>query len=128
VRKPTLFLRSQPLYDDTTFARRGITREDWESRAAPEREAFAAFAARSAGPIWQARVAGTGHFSFSDAPFVMPWTITRFGGRIIDARRGLRAVTGVLRAFFDRELRNRGAGLGGLATELREVTVVLPAG
>ena len=47
-----------------------------------------------------ASVAGTEHFSFSDAPFVMPATITRFGGRIIP-RRGWSVITRTLRAYLD---------------------------
>ncbi|HJR54533.1 MAG TPA: hypothetical protein VJ982_12575 [Gemmatimonadota bacterium] len=101
VGKPTLFLRSKPLYSDEDFARRGVTREEWEKRGEPGRRAFASFAARSPGPVCTAHVAGTGHFSFSDAPFVMPSAIARFGGQIIDARRGLLVITTVLHDFFE---------------------------
>lgn len=101
VGKPTLFLRSKPLYGDEDFARRGITREEWEKRGEPGRRAFAAFATRSRGPVCTAYVAGTGHFSFSDAPFVMPSAISRFGGQIIDARRGLLVISTVLAGFFE---------------------------
>ena len=48
-----------------------------------------------------ALVAGTGHFGFSDAPFVMPATIPRFGGRIIYPRRGWGVITRTLRACPD---------------------------
>src|SRR6185295_18164601 len=109
--KPTLMLRGQPLYDDTTFARRGTTREQWLK----EREAGSAaaneFVARSNGAVRVAHVAGAGHFSFTDAPFVMPSAITRFGGRIIQPERGWQVITTVLRAWFDRELLQRGEGI-----------------
>lgn len=126
VTKPSLFLRSQPLYDDTTFARRGITREEWERRGEGGRLAFDAFTERSPGPLWVASVAGTGHFSFSDAPFVMPTAISRFGGRIIDPVRGWTILTTVLRTFFDRELTGQGEAVSSLAGRFPELTVVPP--
>src|SRR5262245_898446 len=102
--KPALILRSKPLYDDADFARRGLTREQWEARGASGKAALEALAARSPAPLTVATVAGTGHFSFSDAPFVMPAAITRFGGRVIDARRGWLVITGAIRAFLDGRL------------------------
>jgi hypothetical protein len=104
VTKLALFLRSQPLYDDTTLARRGITRAEWEKRGEGGRIGFDSLAARSRAPLWVAFVAGTGHFSFSDAPFVMPTAITRFGGRIIAPGRGFTVITSALRAWFDERL------------------------
>lgn len=101
---PALFLRSKPLYGDADFARRGITREEWEKRGEGGRIALDSLVARSRGPLWMASVAGTGHLSFSDAPFVMPSAITRFGGKVIDPKRGLDVIGSTLRSFFDQEL------------------------
>ena len=123
VTQPILFLRSQPLYDDTTLARRGMTREAWAERGEAGRRELAAFAARSRGPVLVARVAGTGHFSFTDAPFVMPSAISRFGGRIIAADRGWTAITSTLRAFFDRQLGRSDRDLQALADRIPELTV-----
>jgi len=128
VSKPTLFLRSQPLYDDTTLARRGITREQWVQRGEAGRVAFDTLRMRSRGPLWVALVAGTGHFSYSDAPFVMPSAIARFGGRIIAPSRGWTVITTAVRAFFDRELgpRGSGSGLRDLPAQVPELTVSVP--
>ena len=127
VTKPTLFLRSAPLYDDTTLARRGMTREQWEKRGEAGRAAFADLSSRSQrGALVTAHVAGTGHFSFSDAPFVMPSAITRFGGRIIQPARGWNVITSALRAYFESELRGRGDGLAAVAARFRELTVDRP--
>jgi hypothetical protein len=49
--------------------------------------------------------------SYSDAPFVMPDTINRFGGRIIEARRGFRIMSDYIRAFFGKYLRGKNSGL-----------------
>jgi dienelactone hydrolase len=102
--KPALILRSKPLYGEADFARRGLTREQWEARGAAGKAALAALASRSTAPLVVAGVAGTGHFSFSDAPFVMPAAITRFGGEIIEPRRGWLVITGAIRAFLDETL------------------------
>jgi pimeloyl-ACP methyl ester carboxylesterase len=101
---PALFLRSKPLYGDADFARRGITRQEWEKRGEGGRIALDSLVARSRGPLWMASVAGTGHLSFSDAPFVMPTTISRFGGKVIDPKRGLFVIASTLRSYFDQEL------------------------
>jgi dienelactone hydrolase len=102
--KPTLILRSHPLYGDEDFQRRGITREQWEARGAAGKKALEELAQRSRAPLVIAGVAGTGHFSFSDAPFVMPAAITRFGGKIIEPERGRLVITGAIRAFFEDHL------------------------
>jgi hypothetical protein len=94
-------LRSKPLYDDADFARRGITREEWEKRGAPGKAAFEAFSAASNASFVVAAIAGTGHLGFSDAPFVMPDTITRFGGKPIDPQRGRRVMTSAVSAFLE---------------------------
>ncbi len=100
--KPALFLREQPIYSDADFARRGTTREAWERGGAGGHAAVDAFTTRATGPLWFVHVAGTGHLSFSDAPFVMPSTITRFGGKIIAGPRGLAAITSTMRMFLGR--------------------------
>ena len=61
--------------------------------------------------------------SFSDAPFVMPSTISRFGGKIIDPQRGLLVITSVMRAFFDQELKGTGDDLAKLPSRYPEVTI-----
>jgi hypothetical protein len=126
VHHPTLFLRSQPLYDDTTLARRGMTRAQWVNRGEAGKRAFDSLAARSKGRLWSVQVAGTGHFSFSDAPFVMPSAITRFGGRIIAPERGWQVITAVLRAWFDHELMLRDEGITALSVTMPELTVSPP--
>jgi hypothetical protein len=126
VTKLTLFLRSQPLYDDTTLARRGMTREQWEKRGEAGRLAFEALATKSPGVLTLAFIAGTGHFSFSDGPFVMPSAISRFGGRIIKAPRGWSIITEALRAWFDSALGGRGEGLAPLTRTFPEFTIAPP--
>jgi dienelactone hydrolase len=106
--KPALFLRSHPVYSDEDLARRHLTRAQWEKRGEAGKAALADLASRSGGKLTTDSIEGTGHFSFSDAPFVMPTTITRFGGKILPARRSWLIVTRTLRAYLDRQLRGAG--------------------
>jgi hypothetical protein len=106
---PGLILRSHPIYTDADFARRGMTRAQWEARGTAGKVALDSLVARSPGPLTVAEVAGTGHFNFSDGPFVMPGTITRFGGKIIDPRRGRLVIGETIRAFLDHYLPRSGA-------------------
>lgn len=100
VTKPALVLRSQPLYSDEDLARRGRTRAQWDATGNASMAALDSLGGRSSGPLFIARVAGTGHMSFSDGPFTMPTTLTQFGGKIIDATRGWKVITTTLREYF----------------------------
>lgn len=104
VTRPTLLLDSQPIYSDADLAKRGRTRAQWDALGASMRQAIDTLRRVNGAPLYLAKVAGTGHMSFSDAPFVMPSTITRFGGRIIDPMRGWTAITTTLRTFLDQAL------------------------
>ena len=123
VSKPMLILRSQPLYSDADFARRGITRAQWEQRGDADRQAFSDFVTRSRAPVWRIRLAGTGHFSFSDAPFVMPSAVTRFGGTFVEPIRGLHIVGATLREFLERAPADPTWDGHDLATRYPELTI-----
>ncbi|HVP65219.1 MAG TPA: alpha/beta fold hydrolase [candidate division Zixibacteria bacterium] len=99
---PLLVLQSHPIYSDADLAKRGRTREYYEKLGEQARKQWADIRTNSGGVYVEIlSIAGTGHFSFSDAPFVMPTTITRFGGKIIDPLRGYTVITGCVREFLD---------------------------
>lgn len=50
-------------------------------------------------PAWFVSVTGGGHMSFSDAPIVMPGTLTAFGGEVMTADRSFDVYTGLVSAF-----------------------------
>lgn len=103
--KPTLLMLSSPVYSDEEQRKKGRTPEMIAAMGRERRALFEGMLTKGKRvPAYYVVVRGTGHMSFSDAPFVMPDLITRFGGRIIDARRGHEIVTGYLRQFFDQHL------------------------
>jgi dienelactone hydrolase len=105
VKRPTLVLRNQPIYSDEDLAKRGRTRAQWEEMGRQGKLMWDSMLPRTKDvPVYTVKIQGTGHMSYSDSPFVMPDAITRFGGRIIDARRGYEITTRYLIAFFDKYL------------------------
>ena len=116
-------LDAEPLYSDADFARRGLTRAQWVKRSEGGRIMLDSVLARARAPLWMGFVAATGHLSFSDAPFVMPSAISRFGGKIIDAKRGLLVITATMRAFFDQELGGKAVQLAGIPARYPEVSI-----
>ncbi|MEO8296126.1 MAG: hypothetical protein ABI613_11475 [Gemmatimonadota bacterium] len=123
VTKPTLLLRSRPIYGDADFARRGITRAQWEKRGEGGKIALDSLIQRSHGNLRVGGVAGTGHMSFTDAPFVMASTITRFGGMIIAPNRGLLVISSAVRAFFDEEFSIRPGAMAEVTQRFSELTI-----
>ena len=121
--KPALFLRSHPVYSDEDLAKRSLTRGQWEKRGEAGNAALADLASRSGANLTQASISPSGHFSFSDAPFVMPTAISRFGGKILAPRRSWLVVTRTLRAYLDHELAGRGGGPSSLVGEFPELTL-----
>jgi predicted dienelactone hydrolase len=112
LKRPTLVMRSGPVYSDEDLAKRGRTREQWEEMGRKGRAMWSSLFLRSKNaPVYSIKIDGTGHMSYSDAPFVMPDTINRFGGRIIEARRGFRIMSDYIRAFFGKYLRGKNSGL-----------------
>lgn len=98
---PALILRSKPIYSDEDLKKRGRTREQMDKAGEEARKTWMDFEEKSGKtPVEILSVKGTGHFSFTDAPFVMPNTITRFGGKIIAPERGEQVVSTCLLGFF----------------------------
>jgi len=100
LRCPALFVKSEPVYSDAELAAKGRTRS-----SSPRTGTWPEITARGTAPCLYVGFAGTGHMSFSDAPFVMPDTITRFGGRQVPFPRAQRLLVRLLLAFFDQHLR-----------------------
>jgi pimeloyl-ACP methyl ester carboxylesterase len=98
--RPSLFVKSEPDYSDEELAAKGRKRPE-----GPRTGPWEAITARGTASCLYVGFHGTGHLSFSDAPFVMPDTITRFGGRIVPFERAHALLARLLLAFFDVHLR-----------------------
>lgn len=108
LKRPTLIMRSGPIYSDEDLAKRGRTRAQWEEMGRKGTAMWNSLFEKSKdAPVYSVKVNGAGHMSYSDAPFVMPDAINRFGGRIIDARRGFDIMAHYIRGFFDKHLRGK---------------------
>jgi dienelactone hydrolase len=98
--KGALVLLSHVDHSDEELKARGRTREQWESLGKQRNAEWQRVLAPQGGAIWVVKVRGTGHFSFSDGPFTMPNTITRFGGNILDPKAALSIITGTVEAYI----------------------------
>jgi dienelactone hydrolase len=108
VPKPFLVLLSAPA-PSTTVPRDSAERAHRDQFAQMGRErdsTWAAIANRNPEvPSFVVKLQGTGHFSFSDAPFLMP-SLLQGTGSTLSANRAYSLTVSYLTAFFDRFLRN----------------------
>jgi dienelactone hydrolase len=101
LRAGALVLLSHVDHTDAELKARGRTREQLEAMGKQRTAEWQrVLAPAGGGAVWVMKVQGTGHFSFTDGPFTMPDTITRFGGTVIDSRRGLAIITGTVEAYL----------------------------
>lgn len=98
---PTLVLQSLPDYSDADLAAAGRTRQEWDSLGASIEGEWEAVLRVTDAPVTRLWLRGFGHMSYGDAGFVMPNTISRFGGRIVGPDRSAEIVSAFVRAFFD---------------------------
>lgn len=105
IQAPTLILKSHPDYSDADLEKRGRTREGWDAMGQQFQKVWDDFLAKAQSTTYSGSIRGTGHVSYSDAPFVMPTTITQFGGKILDFDRAFEIACEVVLAFLDQELK-----------------------
>jgi pimeloyl-ACP methyl ester carboxylesterase len=123
----TLRMRSDPNYSDADLAKLGRTRQRWEEMGREGSELWATLARNAKASYYTVSIRDTGHLSYSDAPYVMPSTITRFSNHSLPADQTQTTTLRYLRAFFDMALRKKGAGLFAEgARPLDGVTITRP--
>ncbi len=111
-----MILHANPRYSDADLAARGRTRAQWDAMGEQFEAVWTDAFAQGDPEYVRVSVGGTGHMSFSDAPYVMPDTITRFGGDLVDADR---AHTLIVRAL-DAYMRDRAGEAGAFAAALTD--------
>lgn len=95
-----LILHANPRYSDEDLTARGRTREQWDAMGEQFEAVWTDTFAQGDADVTRISVAGTGHMSFSDAPFVMPDTILQFGGDILEAGRAHEVIVSALDAYM----------------------------
>lgn len=100
VKTTALLLRSHPLYSAADLARRHRTQEEFDEMGKKSKAEMQALFSKPGGDAWVISIAGTGHLSYSDAPYTMPTTISRFGGTIIVPDRLYTIVVRMLESYF----------------------------
>jgi len=100
LRRPSLFVKSQPIRGDEPLVASGLPSGNDSGPVS-----WDAIAAHVSAPSLYVGFAGTGHMTFSDAPFVMPDTITRFGGKLVPCDRAWHLFVALVSAFLDVQLR-----------------------
>lgn len=98
-----LFLRSHPLYSAADLAKRHRTQEEFDKMGKKALAETQALFSKPGGEAWVLSIDGTGHMSYSDAPYTMPTTISRFGGTIIEPGRLFKIVIRVMETYMEHE-------------------------
>ena len=121
-RAPILTLRSQPVYTDEELISKGRNRTDWNRMGQEIDEAFETEMSHAT-LGYELKIVGAAHMTFSDAPFVLPDMITRFGGKIIDAKRGFRLINKVIYVFLENAWAKQSVPFTQLITEYSEISL-----
>lgn len=97
---PTLTLRSQPIYSAEELKQKGCSVGEWETI---EKEINQFFQEPMLGSLesYEIKIEGVGHMSFSDAPFVLPDMITRFGGELMNFEKAYEVIHRAMEEFLD---------------------------
>ncbi|HET7361297.1 MAG TPA: alpha/beta hydrolase [Salinimicrobium sp.] len=107
---PSMIIRSFPVYSDEELAEKGRTREEWDQMGKKiDSLHYSLFENSKTEEIYYVKIEGTGHMSFSDAPYVSPFMITRFGGKILDKEQTKDKVLNLVISFLNQELKREKA-------------------
>lgn len=97
---PALTLRSFPVYSDAELSAKGRTRAAWNAMGEAIDSTFRANLERTRSASVEVKIPSTGHMSFSDAPFLMPDMLTRFGGTYLSPQETLRITSALILSFI----------------------------
>ena len=101
VNAPCLIIRESPQYSNEELTKKGRSREGMEALGQKIDSIFDRSLTGSSSPAYNVKIRGTGHFSFSDAPFILTDLLTRFGGKIIDRDRNRLILSSCIRYFIE---------------------------
>lgn len=101
IKTGALILRSHPDYSDADLARLHRDRAKWDAMGEQIKRDIAKLLSAPGPAVWVVSINGTGHLSYSDAPYTMPTTISQWGGTILAPQRMLAITTQIVERFLD---------------------------
>ena len=126
LKTPALFIREQPDYSLEELRKKGRDNDAWRAKAKIADSTFESYLARSSFPGYQLQVKGTGHFSFSDAIYLMPKLVTMFGGRIMPEEKVYGITCKALLSFISSAgTKKMGDDMKALSQKYPEITLKL---
>lgn len=120
--KTVLTLRSQPDYTDEELVQKGRNPAEWKTMGIEIDRTFLHDMAKVK-TAYEIKITGAGHLSFSDAPFVSPQMVSKFGGKIIDAEKGFALITSAILGFLQTEFTGAKFNLTDLIIDFPEVSI-----
>lgn len=107
VKKPSLIMRSNPVFTDEGLAKSGKTRAEVDKFFQELNAPYDLLLPQQNDvPTYIVKIRGTGHLSFSDTPFFKN-IASPFGAKFIDGERSFLITSDYLRAFFDKYLNGK---------------------
>jgi dienelactone hydrolase len=100
IKTSALMLRSQPDYSDADLQKLHRDPATWRAKGEKIKAETAKLLSAPGPDAWIISVHGTGHMSYSDAPFTMPTTLTQFGGTYLDAQRILTITVSIVERYL----------------------------
>lgn len=96
----SLIIRSSPSYTDEELIKKGRTHAAWDAMGRHIDSVAASNLERTTAKTFEIKVLKTGHMSFSDAPYLMPDMLTRFGGTYLNPDKNLETITELVWDFI----------------------------
>jgi dienelactone hydrolase len=106
IKTSALVLLSKPEYTDEELIKKGSDPVKWKAQGATRLAGLAHLVSQPGPDAWIISVRRTGHLSFSDAPYTMQTTLTRFGGRYLDPQRTLTITTIIIEGYLKHAFNN----------------------
>jgi dienelactone hydrolase len=100
IKTGALMLRSHPDYSDADLIKLHRDPATWKAKGDKIKSDLAKLLAPHGPDVWVISIHGTGHMSYSDAPFTMPTTLTQFGGTYLDPQRTLAITISIVEQYL----------------------------
>jgi len=100
IKTSALMLRSHPDYSEADLIKLHRDPVTWKAKGDKIKSDLAKLLAAPGPDAWIISIQGTGHMSYSDAPFTMPTTLTQFGGTYLEPHRILTITISIVEQYL----------------------------